>query len=742
MKNIKSLGKKMYCLWTSIASGVNYRLNKKDKNNKSEDIDSTCTSVSSLDLSGMNKEQAKAEIDRLINKKLEKVSAMEFFELDFDIIEKERRMVNANKRIAERRNKRKQKKSEEVQIILTDEGSFEDFKPASIFNEIRSEANTPNYGEILPEAFTLNFDEIQPETFIPEEKAVEEPIKGQISMFDSSQEEVNTSFDSAIDKVFDFYGTNIARLVQIYHNAKHLLHKRLTPLFMKIEDKAELKNKLYSINSSLAKKIENATDKMYTFIEFIDMKNDAASCFASHICKKIHRGSIQVREFGENNRKKLIVGFGAGVIVYAAITMTIGSMTAYEYIYNGKVLGVAKNQEDVYKIVDVIGDKLSHQYDAEIIINKDRDIRFNKVIALNQEIDNKEDILNKLTYMRDMKVNGYGIVVDGRLVSVLESERAAKNVLHEVKNKFMPNDEDIELKEVGFAENVEIKEVETKLGSIKKKDQALEYIMSGSIEKKIHTVQSGETLSEISKIYGIQLSELQRANPEVIPEKIQIGQEICLNQIVPLVTVETVEVAKYKETIPYEIAYKNTSSLYKNEQTVKSLGINGEKDVVAEIIRHNGIEVSRKEIKSTIITEPVPQVVLVGTKEPPPLIGTGKLIYPIRGKLTSRYGTRWGRLHKGIDLAAPTGTKIKAADGGKVIFSGYNGALGYTVKIDHGGGRVTVYGHCSKLHVKAGERVYQGQHIANVGNTGRSTGPHVHFEVHVNGKAKNPLNYL
>ena len=69
--------------------------------------------------------------------------------------------------------------------------------------------------------------------------------------------------------------------------------------------------------------------------------------------------------------------------------MTIGSMTAYEYIYNGKVLGVAKNQEDVYKIVDVIGDKLSHQYDAEIIINKDRDIRFNKVIALNQRLITK-----------------------------------------------------------------------------------------------------------------------------------------------------------------------------------------------------------------------------------------------------------------------------------------------------------------------------------------------------------------
>ena len=77
-----------------------------------------------------------------------------------------------------------------------------------------------------------------------------------------------------------------------------------------------------------------------------------------------------------------------------------------------------------------------------------------------------------------------------------------------------------------------------------------------------------------------------------------------------------------------------------------------------------------------------------------------------------------------------------------MTFSGYNGSLGYMVAIDHGGGRVTWYGHCSKLFVKKGEKVYQGQHFANVGNTGRSTGPHCHFEVHINGVAKNPLKYL
>ncbi|MDD4564417.1 MAG: G5 domain-containing protein, partial [Eubacteriales bacterium] len=629
MKKTRNLSMKINSLWTSIASGIKHKADKKDQNKESKDMGSACTPVSSLDLSGMNKEQAKAEIDKLINEKLEKVSMMEFSELDINV-EKEKRMVSAEKRITERRKKRKQKKFEEKQLVLTEEGGFADFKQASIF------------------------DVIHPEIHPFDEEVSEEPIEGQISILDdimaaeqsneidasaelvSSQEDINTSFDSAIDKVFDFCGSNAAKLVQACRNTRQLLYKRLVPQFKQIEEKLELKKKSIDI-----------------------------------IGKKIYRRSFLVREFAENNKKKILVSFGTGVAVFAAITLTIGSMTAYEYIYNGKVLGIVKSQEDVYKIVDVIGDKLSYQYDAEIFIDKEKDIRFNKVIALNQEIDNKEDILNRLTYMRDMKANGYGIFVDGKLASILESEKAARNVLQKVKNTYTINDAGIEFKEVAFVENVKIKDVETKLGAIKKKDQAIEYLMTGAIEKKIHVVQQGETLSEISKMYGMKQNELLSSNPDVIPEKIQIGQEICLNQIVPLVTVKTVEVAQYKEIIPYEIVYENTSTLYKNEQTVKSTGSNGEKDVVAEILQHNGIEVSRKEVKTTILTESSPQVVLVGTKEPPPLIGTGNLTYPIRGTLTSRYGTRWGRMHSGIDLAAPTGTKIKASDGGKVIFAGY-----------------------------------------------------------------------
>ena len=121
------------------------------------------------------------------------------------------------------------------------------------------------------------------------------------------------------------------------------------------------------------------------------------------------------------------------------------------------------------------------------------------------------------------------------------------------------------------------------------------------------------------------------------------------------------------------------------------------------------------------------------------------LIRPISGTITSRFGhiskIRSGA-HTGLDIAAPKGTKIAAAAAGTVTYSGYQGALGYLVKISHGNGVETYYGHCSALYVKVGQQVNQGEIIAAVGSTGNSTGPHLHLEVRVNGVAYNPQNYV
>lgn len=124
------------------------------------------------------------------------------------------------------------------------------------------------------------------------------------------------------------------------------------------------------------------------------------------------------------------------------------------------------------------------------------------------------------------------------------------------------------------------------------------------------------------------------------------------------------------------------------------------------------------------------------------VLGIG-LIKPVSGVISSRFGMRSSGTHKGLDIATSTGTPIAAAAGGKVTFAGWDTyGLGYCVKISHGNGVVTVYGHCSKLYVKAGETVEQGEAIAAVGSTGNSTGSHLHLEIRVNGVPQNPQLYL
>ena len=117
-------------------------------------------------------------------------------------------------------------------------------------------------------------------------------------------------------------------------------------------------------------------------------------------------------------------------------------------------------------------------------------------------------------------------------------------------------------------------------------------------------------------------------------------------------------------------------------------------------------------------------------------------VWPVDGIVTSEYGWRWGAMHQGLDIAAPSGTPILAFRGGVVVSAGWDGGYGNKVVVDHEDGFRTVYAHNSTNLVAPGQTVTKGQAIALVGSTGFSTGPHVHFEVHSSGVAKNPREYL
>ena len=122
--------------------------------------------------------------------------------------------------------------------------------------------------------------------------------------------------------------------------------------------------------------------------------------------------------------------------------------------------------------------------------------------------------------------------------------------------------------------------------------------------------------------------------------------------------------------------------------------------------------------------------------------GSGALIWPINGTISSPFGMRWGRLHAGIDIPASVGTPIRAADSGKVILAGSQGGYGNYTCIQHSGSMSTCYAHQSSIGVSVGQSVSQGQVIGATGNTGNSTGPHLHFEVRINGSPVDPVGYL
>lgn len=133
----------------------------------------------------------------------------------------------------------------------------------------------------------------------------------------------------------------------------------------------------------------------------------------------------------------------------------------------------------------------------------------------------------------------------------------------------------------------------------------------------------------------------------------------------------------------------------------------------------------------------------VGSVPYPGSLAAGSYACPCAGTFTSGYGWRWGRMHRGIDISAPTGTPIYASAPGQVVFAGWNnGGFGNLVKIQHPNGDQTLYAHNSRIRVVSGQSVTQGQHIADMGSTGRSTGPHLHFELHISGRKVDPMPYL
>ncbi len=434
------------------------------------------------------------------------------------------------------------------------------------------------------------------------------------------------------------------------------------------------------------------------------------------------------------------------LIVFVALIAVVGlfaSATDYEYSYNGRALGIVKEQRDVLEILDLVSEELSHEYGSNISIDAETDISFRPVVSVGEEIDDADTVLKRFTYMGEIQAQAYAITVDGEMVATVESKKIAEDVLQAIKNLYVKKSSSRRYEEIGFKEDVQVVEYSTTLAKISSKNAAIKKIKSGRQQETAYKVKSGDTLYGICDKLDISFKELKKMNPKISENTVlHIGDKLVVQEEVPLVTVRTVEVSTFAEKVEYKTEYKKSSSYYQGEQVVQRAGENGKAKVTARLVKENGKIIDREDLNTEIIKKPVSKIVLKGTKKVPPKKGTGVLQRPVNVGVYASYGWRWGRMHYGLDYAASVGTPIHAADGGTVTAVGWYGAYGLRVSIDHGANTQTLYAHCSATYVSVGEKVYKGQTIAAVGNTGRSTGPHCHFEVIKNGRNVNPANYV
>lgn len=301
------------------------------------------------------------------------------------------------------------------------------------------------------------------------------------------------------------------------------------------------------------------------------------------------------------------------------------------------------------------------------------------------------------------------------------------------------------VQEMSFGSSIEVADAYLMRDQLNTVEEVIEAITAAQEKSSIYKVESGDTLSGISMDTNIPMEKIIALNPAIESETstIRIGQEIIITSPAPPLTIKRKEQIYIEEDYDAETVYVDNNDWFTNQTVTLQQPSAGHRNIVAIVDYENDKEVNREVVKQEVVLEAVPKIVERGTKTPP------TYIKPISGgRMSSTFGPRKAptkgasTYHKGIDWSIATGTSVYASSGGTVTKAGWARGYGYCVTIRHPDGKETVYAHLSKVLVKAGQTVRQSDRIALSGNSGVSTGPHLHFEIHVNGVAVNPLKYL
>lgn len=363
-----------------------------------------------------------------------------------------------------------------------------------------------------------------------------------------------------------------------------------------------------------------------------------------------------------------------------------------------------------------------------------------------------------------------GIYSDGKLIAVLDNSEDPQSLLDSILEESKLGDENAQ---TSFVENVESVSGLYPEDEIKSSSEVKDMLVNGIHSQTQHCVGQGESLESIADEFSTTTDEIKKSNG-LDEEDVSEGDKLIIDITEFPVHVKTEKVEEVKDDIPFQTVREPDASQEEGWESVTRQGQNGEHVTVVKVTYVNRSETDRAEISSETVSEPVEQHIRYGTKKkvvPQPKSPAetkpadksskkaepnvqkpqnGKLLWPVpfTHNITSKFGAVDGAFrskpHSGIDISAAGihGNDVLAAADGVVKFAGTANGYGNFIEITHANGMVTAYGHCESLYVKVGQTVKAGDRIASVGTTGNSTGYHLHFEVIVDGKRRNPSDYV
>lgn len=451
-------------------------------------------------------------------------------------------------------------------------------------------------------------------------------------------------------------------------------------------------------------------------------------------------------------------------LVFAGNRYVHANQIAYYNVYvQDQKIGSVQNPTQIEELFSQKRQEYKNEYPDVDMVLQTEGITTKAEEAFKAEVDS-EATLKKLDGMLSGYAKGVELKIEGKVVAVVKDQETVDNILEQVKQQYLPEEEVNQLKvksmsasvaastistaaapassvkSVKIAESVDVASVVTDPTKVLSAEEVTELLTVSKDAPIIYTIAEGDTISSIVKQYGITEKQIYINNPDIEEKYLKIGDKLKLTVPKLPITVTTVEQVSEEIVTAPKVEIRKTSELAAGKSKVVRPGQEGLKVMEYLVTKENGQVVDEQWLDQEVIKNSVTEVVLQGTKIAGQ--GSGQFAWPVKGAtISSTYGSRWGKQHKGIDMVSGNRT-IMAADEGVVTFTGTISGYGNAVIINHSNGYTTLYGHMSSITAHQGQTVEKGSAIGVMGNTGRSTGTHLHFEIKKNNVAQNPMKYL